>query len=110
MAIYQIIVLILSVLFISSSVFYYRRGEASLFELVLWLLFWITISLLAIMPDTLTNLLADIFGFKSNVTALIFTSFGVLFYINFRNMFTINKLKRKLTEVIRKQALKDAED
>jgi hypothetical protein len=107
--IYQIVVPLVSVAFISSIIFHYKRGEVSLPELVIWFFFWVSLAVIAVIPDLVTTFIANLLGFKSNVNAFIFMTIGILFYLQFRSVFAINKLNKKLTEVVRKVALEEAE-
>ena len=74
-----------------------------------WLVFWTFILLIALFPDLITDFIANILGFKSNINALIFLALGILFFMNFRLIQTINKLERKLTKLVRSKALDEAD-
>ncbi len=69
------------------------------------MLFWITISLLAIIPDMVSFSLAETLGFRSNINAVIFVALGFLFLMTYYHSSTIEKLEKQITELIRKIAL-----
>lgn len=72
---------------------------------VVWVLFWVSIITLAIIPNQVTNKIASILGFKSNVTAIIFVAIGLLFLFIFFLSSSIEKLENQLTELVRKLAI-----
>ena len=73
---------------------------------VIWFIFWLFIVVLAIIPDLFSQRLAQFFGFKDNINAIIFVALGFLFLFNMYFNMTVEKLERQFTEVIRKQAIK----
>jgi len=71
----------------------------------MWILFWGTIILLAIIPNEVSFRLAEVLGIKSNINAIIFAALGLLFLFVFYLSATIEKLEIQLTELVRKQAI-----
>jgi hypothetical protein len=59
----------------------------------------------AMFPDFVSTLVANIFGIKDNINAILFFSIGLIFYFQFQ----LYKMQRKqdelLTEITRKIAL-----
>ena len=102
---FQIIIPIIALIFIFSQYRDYKRGRSRINELVIVSVFWIGVSCLAIFPDFISYIIADIFGIKDNVNALIFLSIGILFYFQFRMYKSIRRQDELLTEMARKIAL-----
>lgn len=73
--------------------------------MVVWILFWLAITLMAIIPNPVSMKIASILGFRSNVTAVIFVSIALLFLFVFYLSSTIEKLEHQMTDLVRKIAL-----
>jgi len=65
--------------------------------------------ILAIIPNEISDSIAKILGFKSNINAIIFVALGFLFLIIFYLSSTIERLETKITNLIRKQAIESKE-
>jgi len=72
---------------------------------IIWVSFWIILSLLAMLPDTISFSIAESLGLKSNINAVIFVWLGFLFIMTYYQSSTIERLERQMTELIRKVAL-----
>jgi len=107
--IYQIVVPVIALLFLAYTVVMYLRGRSSAFEMVSWMLIWGLAILLALLPDAVTNFIADVFGIKSNVNAIIFLGLGILFFLQFHLYMLVRRQNIIITELVRKLALRDEE-
>lgn len=108
--IFQIIVPLISVLFIISFITRYLKAKSSVQETILAILLWVGIAIFAIIPDTISNFIADLFGIKSNINAIIFLSIGALLYMQIRLFNIIKDQKQKLTKLTRRLAIEDFEN
>lgn len=75
--------------------------------MMIWLLFWVTISILAIVPDMISTNIAELLGFKSNINAVIFVALGFLYLFMFYVTAIVEKLEKQMTEVVRELALEN---
>ena len=107
--VFQVIVPLVGLLFIISFITRYLKGKATINETILSILFWLGISIFAIIPDLISNFIAGIFGIKSNINAIIFLSLGILLYMQFRMYNLIKEQELKLTRLTRQLALKELE-
>lgn len=107
--IFQWLVPLIGVFFISRTIYQYLHNKRSASSTLIWFVFWIAVMLLAVMPDVVTNKLAKILGFASNITAIIFVAIGLLFIFVFYLSSTIEKLETQMTELVRQLALEEAE-
>jgi hypothetical protein len=87
----------------------FRKGDATPYELILGLLFWVSVSVFALFPDVISNTIAWLFGIKSNVNAIIFFCIGLIFFFQFKLYSMLRRQQRQTTELIRQIALKDKE-
>jgi len=85
----------------------FRRGKQSWRELLLWIVVWGGIAGISLWPHML-DALPEVVGIKSGVNLLIFFGFLLLFYGFFRLFAKVEDLERKLVELNRRGALKDA--
>lgn len=103
--IYQWLVPIIGVFYIGRTIYQFRKNKRGLTSTLVWVIFWITVMLLAIIPNPVSFEIANLLGFKSNINAVIFVALGWLFLLVFYLSTTIDRLERKLTELVRKIAM-----
>lgn len=76
-----------------------------MFSTLVWIGFWLTLSILAIIPDLVSFSIAESLGFKSNVNAVIFVLLGFLFLMTYYLSSMLEKLEKQITQLVRKMAL-----
>ncbi len=103
--IYQWLAPIIGIFFIYRTVVQYMKRKRTLVAMVVWVLFWVSITLMAIIPNPVSMKIASILGFRSNVTAVIFVSIALLFLFVFYLSSTIEKLEHQMTDLVRKIAI-----
>ncbi len=82
-----------------------EQGQ-SLFKLIATIFVWGGISYTAFFPGQI-RVISKQFGFGDNLNTLIFFGFILIFVIIFRIIAVIEKNERIITEIVRKEALKD---
>ena len=82
------------------------RQKKTLWEAILWTIFWGSIISIAIYPESL-NYLSKFTGIKDRENAVLVTTIAVLLFIVFYLIIRIEDLEQRQTRVIRKLALKD---
>lgn len=107
---YQIIVLIISAYMIFGGIKKFIRGKSGLtfYKLVIRLIVWGGMSVIAIFPQT-TNILAVLVGLEGNINAVILSGFMLIFLMIFKLLSAIERLEQQISEVTRKEALKEVE-
>jgi len=103
--IYQWLVPLIAIFFIYRIFTQFRRGHRLVFSTIVWIGFWLTLSLLAIIPDLVSFSIAESLGFKDNVNAVIFVLLGFLFLMTYYLSSMLEKLEKQMTELVRKIAL-----
>lgn len=88
----------------------FKNNKRLLTGSILWISFWIVISILAIIPDLVSFSIAETLGFKSNINAVIFVALGFLFVMTYYQSSTIERLEKQITELIRKLAIEKQEE
>lgn len=104
---YQIIVPVLSLLAVLYAWNLARRQKKTVWEAVLWTLFWGVIATVALYPN-LVSYLSLVTGIKSQENAVVFTSVGILFFMMFYLIIRIEELEQRQTKMIRSVALREA--
>ena len=103
--IYQWLAPLIAIYYIVRTFRQYKKGKYSPRNTVIWTLFWLGLMLLALVPDTVANSLAEGLGFKDHINALIFVALGILFLMVFYLSAAINRVENKMTELVRRIAL-----
>ena len=107
--IYQWLVPLIALFFMYRIFIQFRNNKRLLTGTIVWIIFWITISILAIIPDLVSFSIAETVGFKSNINAVIFVALGFLFLMTYYQSSTIERLEKQITELVRKIALEKQE-
>jgi len=107
--IYQWLVPLIAIIFMVRTIREFRRGRRGIIGLVIWILFWCTIILLAIIPNPVSFKIAKVLGFKSNVNAIIFVALGLLFLFVFYLSSVVERLETQITKMVRIIALQEEE-
>ncbi len=105
--IYQLIVPLIGLVFIMNMLRRFALSRAGWQETLLGVGFWLGVILVAIFPDTISNLIARIFGIKSNINAIIFFCLGLIFFFQYKLFFMIKEQQSALTRLTRKLALEE---
>jgi len=106
---FQIIIPLFVVILIVKQISDTLKGKVGLYESVLISVFWTGVAGVAIFPDFISDLIAKVFGIKDNINAIIFLAIGLLFYFQLQLYKILRKQDQLLTEISRKEALKNAE-
>lgn len=104
---YQIVVPLLSIFVILYAWSLFGRQKKTLWEVLLWTLFWGALAGIALFPGTLGYLAAAI-GIKSQVNAVFVTSIGILFFMMFYIIVRVEELEQRMTRIVRAIALREA--
>lgn len=108
LSIYQIILSLISLVFISNQAykFFKREGGQTFFKFITLELTWIAILILTLMPG-LSRSISHALGFGENLNTLIFIGFVLVFIMIFKLLSIIERLENNLSEMVRKEALDD---
>ncbi len=110
MEIYQWLVPLISVAYVTRVVIQYRKRRRLFTSTIFWVLFWSALTALAFLPNEISVPVARLLGIKSNVNAIIFVALGFMFSIVFYLSAVVEKLESQITELVRKIALDKEEE
>jgi hypothetical protein len=102
--IYQWLVPLVSIFFIGRTLLQYRLKRRTFRGLVIWGVFWLSLSIFALIPNEISKKLANMLGIKDNVNAIIFIGLGLLFFLIFSLSSTVDRLERQITDLVREIA------
>jgi hypothetical protein len=86
----------------------YKRKSLTKFGSLLWILFWL-IGLTLIWFPELIELIGTSLGVERSIDALIYISIVYLLYVSLTQKIRINEIKREITLLNRKLAIKEIE-
>ncbi len=104
---YQIIVPLIALLAILYAWNLSLKQKKTIWESILWTLFWGVIGIVAFRPNILGYLTA-ITGIKDQVNAIFVTSIGILFFLVFYIIIRLEEVNQRQTKIVRSLALRDA--
>lgn len=105
----QILVTILAIFVLGRVIFRFRKAALGRAELVLWSLFWIVVIVLVWNPGA-TNFIAGFLGVGRGADAVFYISIMILFYMIFRLYGKMENIEHRLSELVKKIALRDIDD
>jgi hypothetical protein len=108
---YQVVVVAISsiMLFQGIKEFVKREAGQTLLKLLVRLVVWGGMALVAVYPD-FTYYLSKLIGIEDNITAVIVTGFLFVFLIIFKLLSAIEKMEQNISELTRRESLKEAYD
>lgn len=106
--IYQIIVSAVALIMIFQGVKNYVRGKSgqTFYKLAIRLTVWGGMAVIAIFPQA-TTVLARLVGLQGNINAVILSGFLLIFLMIFKLLSAIERLEQQISEVTRKDSLKN---
>ncbi len=110
MEIYQWLVPLIAIIYMVRVIRQYRQNRRLFTSTFFWVVFWVSISILAIVPHEISIGIAKILGIKDNVNAVIFVALGFMFSIIFYLSATVERLEKQLTDLIRKIAIETRDE
>lgn len=104
---YQVVVPLFSFLMVMYAWNLVVRHKKTIWEGLLWTVFWSAIAYISFFPSSL-QYLSVITGIKKNENAATITAIGVLFFVVFYMIIRLEELEQRLTKIVRDRALSDA--
>lgn len=89
----------------------WRRAKESIIrvsEAVLWTCVWVAAGVVIVLPET-TSVLARWLGVGRGVDLVLYASVVTLFLLLFKAFLSIDELEKRLTDLVRRDALRDLE-
>jgi hypothetical protein len=83
------------------------RGSKTLWEAGLWTIFWGGVTVIALFPSWV-GFIASWTGFKDQENAVFAIMIGILFFMVFLIIIKLEKMQKRITDVVRGRALDDA--
>lgn len=87
----------------------YKKKSMTPFGAVLWILFWIAGLVLIWFPE-LIDLIGSSFGVGRSIDAFVYIGIVYLLYVSLNQKIKLNEIKREITLLNRKLALKEIEE
>lgn len=104
----QIILSIFLLFAISRVVLRLKDGQLHLGEFLFWFSLFI-LALVGVIQPSFTSYVAKLIGIGRGADVVMYGSIALLFYMIFRTNILIENLKHEITEVIRHEAILEAE-
>jgi hypothetical protein len=107
---YQIIIFAISAFMIFQGIKNFIQGKSgqTIYKLSIRIIVWGGMAVVTIFPK-LIHLLSKTLGIIDNMNAVILTGFLLVFLMIFKLLSAIERLEQQLSEVTRKEALKEIE-
>ncbi|MSR67207.1 DUF2304 domain-containing protein [Candidatus Peribacteria bacterium] len=104
---YQVVVPLFGGLMIVYAWNLVLRQKKTVWEGILWTVFWSSVAYISLVPSSLQTL-STITGIKKNENAATITAIGVIFFILFYLIMRLEELEQRVVKVVRERTLKDA--
>lgn len=106
MSVIQIGALIFFTFSLSRVVLRWRDGSQSNRDFIVWIILWISLAIIVIFPE-ITARIARWVGIGRGVDVVLYAAVALLFYNAFRTNVMIERLDQAITQIVRKEAIKD---
>lgn len=106
MLIIQILLPLFFVFALFKAVGRYKKGDITVGMMVLWILVWVAGIFIVLSPNS-TFYVARFLGVTRGADAIVYIALAVLFFVVFRLLTNVEKLKREVTQLTRAVALKE---
>jgi hypothetical protein len=103
----QLVATLFALFMIYVAFLHYKRKNMQTFELVYWIITWLTVIYLALFPKSLDPLIKKFFVARALDLIMLF-GFMIMAYLGFANHMGVKSLQRDIEILVRKLALKNA--
>ncbi|GAB4311971.1 MAG: hypothetical protein Kow0019_10670 [Methanobacteriaceae archaeon] len=104
--IYQIVGVIIGIFGIIISLFRFKERKTSLGMLFLWILIWLIIIIVSIIPDS-TSILANMLQIGRGLDLILILGLIGCYYLIFKIYTMIENLENEITQLVRETALQN---
>ena len=104
---YRVAVPLITLFFILYAWNHVFRGTKTIWEAGLWTLFWGGVSIIVLFPAWIGFLTAWT-GIKGQANAVFAIAIGVLLFVVFHILVQLEKIQKRITDLVRHEALEDA--
>ena len=104
---YQIVVPLIAFFFIVYAWSHVFRGTKTIWEALLWTFFWGGICVIVLFP-TWIGFLTTWTGIKDQENAVFAIFIGILSFVMFHILVRLEKIQKRITDLVRHEALEDA--
>lgn len=104
---YKVVVPLVALFFILYAWNHVSRGTKTVWEAILWMLFWGFVAMIVLFPSWIALLTAWT-GIRGQANAVFAIALGVLLFIVFHILVRLEKIQKRMTEIVRHEALSDA--
>lgn len=105
--VYRVVVPVISLFFITYAWNHVKRGTKTLWEAILWTLFWGFVCAIVIIPERM-NFLTAWTGIKDQENAVFAIMIGILLFAVFHILVRLERIQKRITDLVRHEALEDA--
>ena len=104
---YRVVVPLIALFFIIYAWNHVLRGTKTIWEAMLWTLFWGGVSVIVLFPGWI-HFLSVWTGIQDQENAVFAIAIGILSFTIFHMLVRIEKLQKRIADLVRHEALKDA--
>ncbi|MBP9868941.1 DUF2304 domain-containing protein [Patescibacteria group bacterium] len=105
----MLIQFVLIIVLLAALVITWRRATQQVIsrrEALAWSVLWIGASVVILLPQT-TTIVANLFGVGRGADFILYASVVLIFILIFRIFIMLEQMERKLTDLVRREALRD---
>ena len=105
----MLIQFVLIIVLVAALVITWRRASQLVIsrrEALAWSVLWLGASVVILLPQT-TTIVANVFGVGRGADFILYASVVLIFILIFRLFILLEQMERKLTDVVRREALRD---
>ncbi len=104
---YRVIVPLLACFIVIYAWNHVLRGTKTIWEALLWTVFWGAIAVIVLFPSWI-SVLTTWTGIRDQANAVFAIAIGILLFVVFLIIVRLEKIEKRITDMVREQALENA--
>jgi len=109
MSIFQILIVLILAFIVIKTIYRFIKKDFSFWLFILMISFWLIICLLVIYPEILSYLSSNL-GIGRGTDLAVYLAILAIIYLIFKYNVRISHLEKKITQIVRNNALKNAKN
>jgi len=102
---FQVIAISIASIFLLRVLYRLFTGKTDIYANMLFGAIWSAVLLLSIFPDIISEKLADLFGIKNNINAILFLFLAVMIFLQLKMFNHMRRQEKSISTLFRKMAI-----
>ena len=102
---FQIVTISIAAIFLIRVIYRLFIGRTDVYANLIYGIIWSVIFLLALFPDQIASRVANLFGIKNNINAILFLFLGLIIFLQLKMFNHMRRQEKSISTLFRKLAI-----